>query len=110
MKKAGLLMTACLAVASLTGCGAGVAYFPAGAPLGDIYNGTTTSKVIGSGAVGSKHGEACGMSILGLITIGDSSAAAAAKAGGIATIGVIDVQDMNILGIYASHCTEAYGN
>jgi len=110
MKKAALLVAVTLGVASLTGCGSGIAYFPAGAPLGSLYNGTTTSKAIGSGAVGAKHGEACGMSILGLVTIGDSSAATAAKNGGVTTIGVIDVQDMNILGIYASHCTEVSGN
>lgn len=110
MKKAALVLGACLGLASLTGCYGSVAYMPAGSPLGFLYNGTTTSKAVGSGAVGGKHGEACGMTILGLITLGDSSAAAAAKAGGIGTIGVVDVEDMNILGIYASHCSEVSGN
>jgi hypothetical protein len=50
------------------------------------------------------------MSILGLITLGDSSTSAAAKSGGINQISVVDNEDMNILGIYASHCSEVFGN
>lgn len=109
MKKAALVIAAVLGLASITGCG-GAAFAGAGSPLGFLYTGTSTSKAVGSGAVGAKKGEACSMSILTLITLGDSSAATAAKNGGVGTIGVVDVEDMNILGIYTSHCTEVSGN
>jgi hypothetical protein len=110
MKKAAFLVMASIGFSLLTGCYGGIAYAPAGAPIGLLYNGTTTSKTVSSNAVGSKKGEACGMTILGLITLGDSSAAAAAKAGGVNQISIVDNEDMNILGIYASHCSEVMGN
>jgi hypothetical protein len=110
MKKAALLVMATIGFSCLTGCGAVAAYAPTGSPLGFLYNGTTTARLVTSNAVGSKKGEACGMSILGLVTIGDSSAAAAAKAGGINQISIVDNEDMNILGIYSSHCSQVSGN
>jgi hypothetical protein len=112
MNRTAFLLASALGFSALasTGCYATVAYAPSGAPMGFIYNGTQSSKAVTANPVGSKHGEACGMSILGLVTIGDSSAATAAKSGGITHIGVVDNDDMNILGIYASHCTEVTGD
>jgi hypothetical protein len=110
MKKTALVLFAGLGLFSLTGCYATVAYTPAGAPLGFIYAGTQTNHAVTSNPVGAKHGEACAMSILGIITIGDASAATAAKNAGITHIGVVDSDDTNILGIYASHCAEVSGD
>jgi hypothetical protein len=109
MKNALLLAALSLVAVSNTGCGS-MAYGPAGAPTGFIYSGTTSSHLVSSNDVGSKHGEACGMSILGLVTIGESGVEDAAKAGGITKISIVDNKDMNILGVYTTHCVEVTGN
>jgi hypothetical protein len=109
MKKILSFAVLALLTASMTGCGA-LAFGNAGAPFGSIYTGTTSSWLVTSNDVGSKHGEACGMSILGLVTIGDAAVEAAAKAGGITKIGVVDNKDFNVLGVYVQHCVEVTGN
>ena len=96
-----------LALSSLSGC-AGIA-FP-GAPYGSIYAGTMTNHAISSNPLGAKSGEACAISILGIVTIGDASATTAAHQGGITKLSIVDSQDTNILGIYSSHCTEVKGD
>jgi hypothetical protein len=110
MKKTLSFVVLALLASSVAGCGAGAAFFPAGAPMGSIYTGTTSSYLVTSNDVGSKHGEACGMSILGLVTIGDAAVEVAAKAGGITKISIVDNKDFNVLGVYASHCVEVTGN
>ena len=88
-------------LALLSGC--------ASAPLpGALY----TSIQAGQGAtaqVGPKSGEACAMSILGLIALGDASITTARKNGGIQSVSVVDVKFTNILGLYATYCTVVYG-
>jgi hypothetical protein len=110
MKKTLSFAVLALLTSSMTGCYGSVAYAPAGAPMGFIYTGTTSSHLVTSNDVGSKHGEACGMSILGLVTIGDSAVEVAAKAGGITKISIVDNKDFNVLGVYAQHCVEVTGN
>ena len=58
---------------------------------------------------GTKKGRACASSILGIIGSGDSSAAAAAKAGGIAKVSMVDYSSFSVLGLYAEHCTIVSG-
>ncbi len=57
---------------------------PMGTPLG-VFSSTT---VAGSatGGPGAKTGEACAMSVLGLVAIGDAGIVAAARKGGIANV------------------------
>jgi hypothetical protein len=98
----GLLVT----VVGSTGC----AFAPTGAPIGGIFASTMTNSAVTSNPVGAKTGEACAISILSVVTIGDASATTAAHQGGITKIGVVDAQDFNILGIYTSHCTEVKGD
>ena len=61
----------------------------------------------------SKTGTASASSILGLIAMGDASIEAAAKAGGITKIHNVthvDVETMNILGLYVEYTTVVYGD
>jgi hypothetical protein len=62
-----------------------------------------------AGTIGSKSGEACSTSILGIVATGDSSLVAAAKAGGITKIGTVDFAYTRILGIYGQVCTQVTG-
>jgi hypothetical protein len=109
MKKTLSFAVLALLASSTTGCAA-LAFGSAGAPYASVYTGTTSSWLVTSNDVGSKHGEACGMSILGVVTIGDAAVEVAAKAGGITKIGVVDNKDFNVLGVYAQHCVEVTGN
>jgi hypothetical protein len=59
--------------------------------------------------VGSKRGEACAGIYLGLVGVGDMSQEAAAQAGGITKIAYVDVDYMNVLGIYQKRCTIVKG-
>jgi len=55
--------------------------------------------------IGNKQGEACAMNILGLITIGDASLSAAAKAGNIQKVSTMSYSFMNVLGLlYSQYC------
>ncbi|MCW5810728.1 MAG: TRL-like family protein [Labilithrix sp.] len=91
--------------ALLVGCA-----MPTQAPVqGLIYTGVEGHQSATSNPVGGKRGEACAFSILGIIAIGDASAATAAKNGGITKIGLVDSDMMGILGIYGSHCTVVHG-
>lgn len=107
MKKIVLVAVAASAFAMLTGC-AGMAFGPAGAPSGGLYASGSINTGVGGGAI-TKKGEACAASILGIITTGDASAAAAAKKGGITKVAVVDADYSNILGLYATHCTVVHG-
>lgn len=77
---------------------------PAGAIFGDVSTG-----VYGTSPTGSKKGEACVKSYLGLIALGDGSVEAAAQAGGITKINNINLNGWNLL-IYAQLCTVVQGD
>jgi hypothetical protein len=106
MTKTALLLVAAV---SLTGC-AGMAFQSrANGPYG-IYSDTKANdQVTDISVTPSKTGEACSMSILGWVTTGDSTATAAAKAGGIKKIASVDNNFMQVLGIYAKFCTVVTG-
>jgi len=59
--------------------------------------------------LGTKMGRSTASSILGLLSFGDATIAAAARAGGITTIHHADTELLNVLGIYARHTTIVYG-
>ncbi len=100
-----LALSLCLSTA---GCG-GLAFIPAGAPIGLVQS-TSTSKAVGSSVIGTRHGKACAISILQVVTVGDASVSAAARDGGITQIGVVDNDDFNLFGWYSRHCSEVTGN
>jgi len=92
----------------LTGCyGApvmppiGIFYSDIQAPLDVDYDQT---------ALTNKTGEATSMSILGLVALGDCSAEAAARDGGIKTITHADYKFHNLLGIIQTFTTVVQGN
>ena len=79
-----------------------------GAVNGYFYSGYKMGGNVGPGQ-GTKTGEACASSILGLIATGDASISAAKAAGGITQVAHVDHDDFGILGIYASSCTIVVG-
>jgi hypothetical protein len=93
----------------LSGCAAGFAFSAHGTPLGALYAEAASNEQVSDNAIGTKTGEACAKSILGLITLGDASVATAARAAGIAKISVIDHNVTNILGVYATYCVVVHG-
>jgi len=62
-----------------------------------------------SNAIGTKKGESCAMSILGIAAFGHASATAAAQAGGITKVGMVDSDMFGVLGLFAKHCTVVRG-
>lgn len=92
----------------LTGC-AGYAFSGQGMPIG-LFVSTDTASHTTTNNIGKKKGEACAMSILGLITLGDAGIKAAAEAGGVTQISAVDVNSLNVLGIYAKMCTVVSGD
>jgi hypothetical protein len=99
-----------LGAASLVSGCAGFAFAPNGATQGSIYTGTQATTGVTSNKVGSKMGEACAMSILGVVSLGDLTVTTAAKAGGITTISNVDHEFTNIIGVYSKYCTRVYGD
>ena len=59
--------------------------------------------------VGPKQGTAAVTTILGLVSTGDASTQAAAKAGGITQIDHADYEYFNVLGIYQKTTVIVYG-
>jgi hypothetical protein len=57
----------------------------------------------------TKKGEACAVSILGLIASGDASIVAAKADGKIREVATVDHKSTSVLGIYASFCTIVTG-
>jgi hypothetical protein len=86
----------------------GCAVAAPGIVTGGIYSGYTIGSSVGPGT-GTKTGEACAMSILGVVAIGDASIDAAKQAGGIAQVASVDHHSFSILGIYGTLCTEVKG-
>jgi hypothetical protein len=77
---------------------------------GSLYTGAKGATAATSNDVGTKTGQACAMSIVGAVALGDASIAAAAKAGGITKISSVDSDNFGILGVYAKNCTVVSGN
>jgi hypothetical protein len=97
------------AMALLSGC-AGFAFFPKPTGVGSLYSATQLGEQVRDNKVGSKTGESCAMSILGLVTMGDASVNTAAKAAGITTIGAVDNDFTNIIGVYSKYCVRVNGD
>ncbi|HEY6726976.1 MAG TPA: TRL-like family protein [Polyangiaceae bacterium] len=98
---------ALVALASLAS-GCAMATGGNGAVNGFIFSGYKMGGNVGPGQ-GTKTGEACASSILGLIAVGDASISAAKTAGGITQVAHVDHDDFGILGLYASSCTIVVG-
>jgi hypothetical protein len=105
MKKLVLLA---VAMVSFSGC-AGFAFSSRGTTMAAIYNDTKANEKVTENVLGTKQGEACASSILGLVTTGDASVPEAAKKAGITKVASVDHSFSNILGIVATYCVIATG-
>ncbi|MDX2176530.1 MAG: TRL-like family protein [Candidatus Sumerlaeia bacterium] len=106
--KAVTLMGAVAALAILSGCYRA----PVMPPLGYIFS--DVSAQIDTDAeqtpVTTGSGEAESASVLGLVAWGDASTTTAASNGGLSTVEHVDYKYFNVLGIYQTFTTVAYGN
>lgn len=59
---------------------------------------------------GSRRGTASIKSVLGWVTTGDASIAAAADAGGISVVKHVDFHSYSVLGVYAEFTVIVYGD
>jgi len=100
-------MSALLAFACVAG-GCAMAQGGNGSVSGFLYSGYKMGGNVGPGQ-GTKTGQSCASSILGIIATGDASISAAKAAGGITQVAHVDHDDFGILGIYASSCTIVVG-
>jgi hypothetical protein len=88
-------------------CGCAMAH--PGLVEGGLFSSYTIGSAGGTGE-GKKSGEACAMSILGIVGIGDASIDAAKKEAGVTQIAAVDHHAFNILGLYGSVCTIVTGS
>lgn len=93
---------------ALTGCA--MANGGNGGATGFVYTAYKMGGNIGSGTGGSKTGQACATSILGVVAMGDATVAAAKTAGGITSVSHIDHDNFGVLGFYAKTCTIVVGD
>jgi hypothetical protein len=78
---------------------------------GFMYTDVTEATSVGSYYINAtKTGEACSLNILGLISEGDISIAAAKKKGGIVEVTSVETSTKSFFGIYGSVCTIVHGN
>jgi hypothetical protein len=103
MKKLVLLLGMAAGIA-ISGC----AVTGPGLVNGTIYSGYSLGSAVGAGT-GTKSGEACAMSILGILALGDGSIESAKKDGGITQVASVDHTVFSILGIYGNVCTKVTG-
>jgi hypothetical protein len=94
---------------SLQGC-ASFAFISQHTPIGTIYADVSYANEPTDNDVGRKKGEACAISILGLVTTGDAGIKTAAEAAGITQIASVDATYTNVLGIYSKYCTVVSGD
>jgi hypothetical protein len=104
MIKLGLGTFAAAMFLVLTGCAT------VRSPLnGGLYSSVTSGMSATSNQAGSRVGEACATSILGIIATGDASIETARRNGGITMITSVDEASSNILTFYAKYCTIVRG-
>jgi hypothetical protein len=99
-----------LSAAMLSTLSVGCAFATGGQGVvsGLIYSGYKMGGDVGPGT-GTKTGQACASSILGLVGVGDASIGAAKQAGGITQVAHVDHEVFSLLGLYASSCTIVVG-
>jgi hypothetical protein len=93
-------------VSSMSGCA--IVTGGEGYAMGSIYSGYKMGGAVGPGT-GTKTGQSCASSILGVVAIGDASISAAKAAGGITQVAHVDHDLFSILGVYATTCTIVVG-
>ena len=79
-------------------------------PKGGIFEANTIGLSGNGDGRGSKTGEACAHSILGIIGVGGSSVGDIATEAGITEIKSVTVQTLGVLVLYANACTVVTGD
>lgn len=87
----------------LTGCATG--YSPVGTGLITDVKGPITA----TGITGSKTGQSCASTIIGLVNNGDASIEAAMKAGGISKVATADYHTKGFYPFFGTTCTVVSG-
>ncbi|MEN9581970.1 MAG: hypothetical protein RJA70_4979 [Pseudomonadota bacterium] len=90
------------------GC-AGIAFANRDVGHGLFYASNRTNELTSDNPIGTKKGEACASSVLGLVTTGDASVASAAQSAGISKVATVDNRYDQVLGLYASYCVSVTG-
>ncbi|MDP9133160.1 MAG: TRL-like family protein [Nitrospirota bacterium] len=90
---------------SLTGCQ--IVQTPA---MGWIFTDVQYGDTATTATAATKEGKACAKSILGWVSTGDATVAAAKAAGGITTVASVDHTAHQILGIIGDWCTIVKGS
>ncbi len=103
LKKIFMALCALALTLTLAGC---ATYIPAGAIYIDGKSGVGAN----NGVSGSKTGQACMNSILGLVAYGDAGIDTAMVNGGIKNVATVNYTAKNILGIYGTYCLVVTGN
>ena len=105
----GFATVACYPVARLAGVNVTCADDVDTAELAGCYSTWKCGGGAGPAQSGAKTGEACAMSILGIVAVGDASVEAAKAEGGVSKVSTVDYAQFGILGIYANTCTVVKG-
>lgn len=100
------MTTLFLATIMTTSLGCATARSPV---TGFFYTDTHSDITATSNTVGTKAGQACATSILGVYASGDASIESARKVGGITQITSVDDSSWSVLGFYAKYCTIVRG-
>ncbi len=74
------------------------------------YTDVKSGDLITESAKGTKMGQACSETILGLVAMGDSTIETAMKSGKITKVTHVDYTANSILGFYGKYCTVVHGN
>lgn len=112
MKRDGVRWVRLCAVAALVSGLSGCAVFtsPVLPPIGAFTSMTAPVDIeFNQTEIGPIEGRAKAASVLGLVSWGDASVAAAAAAGGLTSIDQIDCRIFNVLGIYVEYETIVTG-
>jgi hypothetical protein len=111
LRKLSVITVLSIGATGLSGC-AGLAFIGTGVPGSvGVYASTTSNHFVNEQTkLGSKSGEGCVTSILGLITTGDAGVAEVARKANINRVTHMDQKLENILGVYAKYCVVVYGD
>jgi hypothetical protein len=104
MKKSSLIILALVILGSVSNCA-----LSGFGPIGGLFTDHKIG-VFATGTEGSKKGNACATSILGLVAYGDASVEEAARKSNISKISNINLHSFSVLGVYGTLCTHVQGD
>lgn len=79
------------------------------APATGVIYADVKGPIAATSTAGTKRGQACARSILGMVATGDASIEAAKRAGKIEEVASVDHHTTNLLGIIGEFCTVVTG-